>query len=466
MNTLRAKQSMNTAIAGGAVNMGDNMRTTFSKSDIFDYDNADNSTITCESVSRTLTRFYLYKIIIEKVIYVLFWPAMVILMYVSLAYFQDSDNNFFVVDGISNAFCGDEWEFEFSRISSIDDFYKYMHQGFLDELNNDEEPNKTVTAFHLTYLQLKLVQNRVKPEKCKKNKYVLEAYSNDSDSDSTYGNDDEVDCYPVYSEATRSTESYGEGPIDPRIASGFHFSELKYYDKIKGINAKYPTEGFIVDLPLDVEEIDEVIDELDKSNWIDQQTSAVTILIAAYNYNLKVYILSEYLVEFNVGGSCRVKPQFFPFRVNFKSKYDSVFKVFIIFFVVNGVVFIYQLYTSWCRVRKHHRMSQNKVSNSFLYKKLSTEDDDDTKKAEKNATPGGEDEDKKSKKKIDSVVVKEKTSKAMSIVLSIFQTFTNPVWNLLYLLSYIVNQNYIICHQIFYKITHVVCANNLHEYIF
>ena len=119
MNTLRAKQSMNTAIAGGAVNMGDNMRTTFSKSDIFDYDNADNSTITCESVSRTLTRFYLYKIIIEKVIYVLFWPAMVILMYVSLAYFQDSDNNFFVVDGISNAFCGDEWEFEFSRISSI-----------------------------------------------------------------------------------------------------------------------------------------------------------------------------------------------------------------------------------------------------------------------------------------------------------------------------------------------------------
>ena len=75
--------------------------------------------VTCDSVRRTLTRFYLYKIIVEKAVYVLFWPAMVILMYLSLVYFQDSDNNFFVVDGVINAFCGDEWEFEFSRISSI-----------------------------------------------------------------------------------------------------------------------------------------------------------------------------------------------------------------------------------------------------------------------------------------------------------------------------------------------------------
>lgn len=145
----------------------------------------------------------------------------------------------------------------------------------------------------------------------------MEAYSNNSESTSVYDSDlGYVDCYPVYSEETRSTESYGEGTIDPRIASGFKFSKLKYYDKIKGINAKYPTEGFIVDLPLDVEEIDELIDVLKDSNWIDQQTSAVTISIAAYNYNLKVYILGEYLVEFSVGGSCRVRPQYYPFRVN------------------------------------------------------------------------------------------------------------------------------------------------------
>lgn len=160
----------------------------------------------------------------------------------------------------------------------------------------------------------------MKPGKCKQNKYVLEAYSNDSDSTSVYGSGSDlgyVDCYPVYSEETRSTESYGDPEsIDPRIASGFQFSKLKYYDKIKGINANYPAEGFIVDLPLDVEEIDELIDELKDSNWIDQQTSAVTISIAAYNYNLKVYILGEYLVEFSVGGSCRVRPQYYPFRVN------------------------------------------------------------------------------------------------------------------------------------------------------
>lgn len=119
MNTLKAKSSMNTLAAGGAANTGDSMRSTFSKSEIIDFDNMDNSVITCESVRRTLTRFYLYKIIVEKVIYILFWPAMVILMYLSLVYFQDSDNNFFVVDGVINAFCGDEWEFEFSRISSI-----------------------------------------------------------------------------------------------------------------------------------------------------------------------------------------------------------------------------------------------------------------------------------------------------------------------------------------------------------
>lgn len=160
----------------------------------------------------------------------------------------------------------------------------------------------------------------MKPVKCKQNKYVVEAYLNESDSDYSYDpeseDDDYVDCYPVYSESSKSTESYGGDNIDPRIADGFKFSKLKYYDKIKGINAKYPTEGFIIDLPLDVEEIDELIDVIKDSDWIDQQTRAVTISIAAYNYNLKVYILAEYLVEFSVGGSCRTRPQYYPFRVN------------------------------------------------------------------------------------------------------------------------------------------------------
>ena len=157
----------------------------------------------------------------------------------------------------------------------------------------------------------------MKPEKCHVNKYVTDAYFNASSSQSAdEGEDSFVDCYPVYSEETKSTESYGGDAIDPRIADGFKFSRLRYYDKIHGINANYPTEGFIIDLPLDVEEIDELIDVIKDANWIDQQTSAVTISIAAYNYNLKVYILSEYLVEFSVGGSCRVRPQYYPFRVN------------------------------------------------------------------------------------------------------------------------------------------------------
>lgn len=127
MSTLKGKSSMSFLASGGAGNTGDRMRSTFSKNEIIDGQNVDNSIITCESVRRTLTRFYLYKIIVEKVIYILFWPAMVILMYLSLVYFQDSDNNFFVVDGVINAFCGDEWEFEFSRINSIvKKYYLYM----------------------------------------------------------------------------------------------------------------------------------------------------------------------------------------------------------------------------------------------------------------------------------------------------------------------------------------------------
>lgn len=81
-------------------------------------------------------------------------------------------------------------------------------------------------------------------------------------------------------------------------------------------------------------------------------------------------------------------------------------------------------------------MSQNKASNSFLYKKLTDENGEDKKKKKKKEKEDGEDE--KSKKN-DANNIKEKTSKAMSITLSIFQTLTNPIWNLLYLLSYIVN---------------------------
>lgn len=89
-------------------------------------------------------------------------------------------------------------------------------------------------------------------------------------------------------------------------------------------------------------------------------------------------------------------------------------------------------------------MSQNKVSNSFLYKKLTDENEKDKKKSKKE----GEDDDKS--KKNDGKNIKEKTSKAMSITLSIFQTLTNPVWNLLYLLSYIVNETKTIFYVTYY----------------
>lgn len=86
-------------------------------------------------------------------------------------------------------------------------------------------------------------------------------------------------------------------------------------------------------------------------------------------------------------------------------------------------------------------MSQNKVSNSFLYKKL-TYDDDKDKNNEKETKKEDEEKDgKKKQKKYDAAAIKEKTSQGMGILLSIFQTLTNPIWNLLYLLSYIVNIN-------------------------
>lgn len=89
-------------------------------------------------------------------------------------------------------------------------------------------------------------------------------------------------------------------------------------------------------------------------------------------------------------------------------------------------------------------MSQNKVSNSFLYKKLTDENENgkgNNENDDDNNNDGeGKDnnEDESESKRNDSHDIKEKTSYAMSISLSIFQTLTNPIWNLLYLLSYIV----------------------------
>lgn len=72
-------------------------------------------------------------------------------------------------------------------------------------------------------------------------------------------------------------------------------------------------------------------------------------------------------------------------------------------------------------------MSQEKTTNSFLYKKLNKESSDSGDKGKNN-------------KMANNMAIKEKTTNARNFALSIVQTFINPIWNLLCLVSYIVKQ--------------------------
>lgn len=155
------------------------------------------------------------------------------------------------------------------------------------------------------------------------NKFVAGAYLNDSFGDFSLGDeedDDEnedtyVDCYPPFSKDVMSKESYGGDNLDPAIASAFKFSKLDYDFSFEGKSGKYPSEGFIVDLPLDVDSFEETVNKLENAQWLDGHTRAVTIAIVSYNYNLKTYVLSTFVFEFNSGGGCYPSHRHYPFRV-------------------------------------------------------------------------------------------------------------------------------------------------------
>lgn len=165
---------------------------------------------------------------------------------------------------------------------------------------------------------MKLIQNRVIKQKCKTNEFVTRAYANDSDSEEflVNGEDDLTDRYPPFSKDVMSTETYGGEGLDPAIASAFKFSKLEYDFDIEGKSGEYPAEGFIVDLPLDVDSFEEVFDKLEEAKWLDDQTRVVTIAIVSYNYNIETYVLSMIAFEFNSGGGCYPSARHYPFRVS------------------------------------------------------------------------------------------------------------------------------------------------------
>ena len=180
----------------------------------------------------------------------------------------------------------------------------------------------SLSFVYYSVVQMKLVQNRVVPQRCEVNKYVEHAYNNES-SDDIFGSDDLLEgspaftyTYPPYSSDVMSKETYGGDALDPSIASAFNFSKLDYDFEFEGKNNLYPSEGFIADLPMDVESFEETFNKLQEAKWLDSQTRAVTLAVVSYNYNIKTYVLSTFVFEFNSGGGCYPSYKHYPFRVD------------------------------------------------------------------------------------------------------------------------------------------------------
>ena len=168
---------------------------------------------------------------------------------------------------------------------------------------------------------MKLIQNRVTPQECETNEYVERVYSNES-SDSLFGDDTSERAtahsyfYPPYSDDVESKETYGGDNLDPSIASAFSFSKLNYGFKFEGKSGYYPPDGFIIDLPLDIESFETTFTKLQEAKWLDGQTRVVTLAVVSYNYNIKTYVFSTFVFEFNSGGGCYSSFRHYPFRVD------------------------------------------------------------------------------------------------------------------------------------------------------
>ena len=139
----------------------------------------EDETITCDDIKRTIIKAHVFKDFYVRLGFLCYWAAMVVLMYLATAGFQDSQNSSSVINGIIGTFESDFRKFPISDINSHvstisitlarvlisravvllmlfsclltkEAFYDYVHRGVLSGITDEDVPGRTTENNQIT----------------------------------------------------------------------------------------------------------------------------------------------------------------------------------------------------------------------------------------------------------------------------------------------------------------------------
>ena len=246
----------------------------------------------------------------------------------SMTYANREENSYFQVAHFRNFFFDSETKFDYRRIFTIDDYWKWLQNSFVENVRAQNWYNDDLPKYLNGYLNDKtnrligwatMRQLRIKSELCSDQRLIRTCRKSYN-----YFNEEKESFYPGWK--VNKTTDDEEEEYSSSIIKSFQYSDSDDLDTYVyvGEHATYSGNGYVYEFRGSLSQLKSNLSKLYELEWIDERTRAVIIQMTLYNPNVQLFTSVTMLVEFLSTGSIHPSARFEP--LNFYA-FSSIFQL-------------------------------------------------------------------------------------------------------------------------------------------
>jgi len=291
-----------------------------------------------ERVLRKLrVRAYKGRMFRDLFLYVLFFAIFLTIVFVG----RDLRKLYFVESSLKDIFVGEEFlptdahiEKNFHDIGEVEEFWMWMRGPFINALSS---VNKQEKGYILSYNRIigrpRMRQVRVK-NSC--------AIPNELDPFFSA-------CYPNFDSRSKDTAPFGPGLKDVDATEILHSNSSDASKTIRttaegnriymyhdwdapttfGWISNYDGDGYVAEFSYNGQVSREIVEFLEKDEWVDVQTRCVIISVNVYNANVNTFVSMLFIVEMHAGGGFVTSTNFRSFKADMYLSAEDKFRLFL-----------------------------------------------------------------------------------------------------------------------------------------